>query len=131
MKLSSSLLALAVSSLALLTACPARSTTPEPPPTQPGGDPLLTADGRHFAASRTYQGECMPAQSRGGCYSFTFAPDGTYRQMLLDAAVTGTYVISGDQVALTPDGDMPPATMTLSPDRTKLDDYAYQAPTAP
>jgi hypothetical protein len=116
----------ALSSTMLLTACPAGSPKPPPTPTQPS-DPLLTADGQHFAASRTYQGECMPAQSRGGCYSFTFAPDGTYRQMLLDAAVTGTYVIAGDSVSLTPDGDMPPATMTLSSDRTKLDDYTYQA----
>lgn len=130
MKLTSSLLALVVSSVALLTACPSRGADPKSPPTQPEGDPLLTPDGRHFAASRTYQGECMPAQSRGGCYSFTLSPDGTYRQMLLDAAVTGTYVISGDQVSFTPDGDMPPSTMTLSSDRTKLDDYTYQ-PAAP
>lgn len=92
---------------------------------------MLTADGKHFAASRTYQGECMPAQSRGGCYSITLEPDGSYRQMLLDAAVTGTYVIEGDQVSLTPGGDMPPATMTLSADRTKLDDYQYQAAPEP
>lgn len=130
MKLTSTLLALALSSIAFLTACPARTTDPKTPPTDPAGDPLLTPDGRHFASSRTYQGECMPAQSRGGCYSFTFAPDGTYRQMLLDAAVTGTYEISGDTVSFKPDGDMPPSTMTLSADRTKLDDYTYQ-PTAP
>lgn len=125
MKLTAPLLALA---LTTLTACPSGSTPAPSPPTQPA-DPLLTADGRHFAAERTYQGECMPAQSRGGCYSLTLFPDGTYRQVLLDAAVTGAYSISGTTVSLTPDNDMPPATMTLSADRTKLDDYVYQPPT--
>ena len=98
--------------------------------TPPAGDPLLTADGHHFAASRTYQGECMPAGSRGGCYSVTLEPDGTFRHWLLDAAVTGTYSIDGDQVALTPNGGAEPSTMTLSADRTKLDDFVYQPASA-
>lgn len=102
---------------------------PAPGPTQPAGDPVLSADGTHFAASRTYQGECAPAGSRGGCYSITLEADGSYRQVLLDAAITGTYAISGSTVSLTPGGAAPPSTMTLSPDRTKLDDYVYQPPT--
>ena len=105
--------------------CPGPSG--KPAVEQPGGDPLLTADGKHFAASRTYQGECMPAGSRGGCYTITLHPDGTYSHMLLDAAMSGTYVIDGDQVTLTPDNDTDVQTMTLSPDRLRLGDYAYQA----
>lgn len=110
--------------------CPSSAAKPvvQQPPT--GGDPLFTADGKHFAASRTYQGECMPAGSRGGCYSITLEPDGSYRHVLLDAAVSGTYAIAGDDVSLTPDGDMPPQTMTLSADRSRLGDFAYQAPSA-
>ncbi|MCE9572257.1 MAG: hypothetical protein K8W52_03805 [Deltaproteobacteria bacterium] len=113
--------------------------SPKAPPVAaqpPAADPLVTADG-HFAASRTYQGECMPAGSRGGCYSITLEPDGSYRHVLLDAPVTGTYAITGDDVHLTPSGDLPPATMTLSADRSHLGDYVYQppapetAPTAP
>ena len=125
------LFALAVSS-SLLAGCPARPATP-PPTTQepPAGDPTVTADGKHFAASRTYQGECMPAGSRGGCYSVTLEPDGQYRHVLLDAAITGSYEIAGDQVTLTPSGDAQPHTMTLSPDRLRLDDFVYQPATAP
>ena len=115
------------SGLIAAAGCPVSSGKPvvQQPPT--GGDPLLTADGKHFAASRTYQGECMPAGSRGGCYSVTLDPDGTYRHMLLDAAMRGTYVIDGDQVTLTPDGDTDVQTMTLSADRLRLGDFVYEA----
>jgi hypothetical protein len=117
-------------SLVLACGGPGRAVTSPPigPVTQPGGDPLLAPGGKHFAATRTYQGECMPAGSRGGCYSITLAADGSYRNLLLDAAVLGTYVIEGDQVKLTPGGDALPTTMTLSADRTRLDDYVYQPP---
>ena len=124
------------SSIALVAACPARSAAPapgpvvEPSPVQSDPDPLITADG-HFAAARTYQGECMPAGSRGGCYSITLEPDGQFRHMLLDAAVTGTYVIKGDNVDLTPSGSTPPSTMVLSADRATLGDYAYQPAVEP
>ena len=136
----SALLALALAALAPLAGCPAPAATPapvEPTPTttdpQPPAstDPVLTADGRHFAAARTYQGECAPAGSRGGCYSLTLEPDGRFRHMLLDAAVSGTYVIAGDQVQLTPDGAAPPQSLPLSPDRGKVGDYVLKAePTA-
>lgn len=128
---------LLASSLALVAGCPAHTVepapTPEvapppevvPPPVQAGTDPLLTADG-HFAVARTYKGECAPAGSRGGCYSITLEPDGHFRHMLLDAAVSGTYVVKGDAVNLTPEGAMPPSSMPLSADRTRLGDYVYQ-----
>lgn len=108
--------------------CPARKVVAPPPPTiqQPTGDAALTADGKHFAMTRKYQGECMPAGSRGGCYWISLEPDGSYQHMLLDAAVRGTYEIKGDQVELTPTGEMPPQAMTLSADRTKLGDFEYQ-----
>lgn len=103
--------------------------TPPPGDRPATPDPMLTTDGQHFAASRTYQGECAPAGSRGGCYSVSLEPDGSYRHMLLDAPITGTYVIAGDKVNFTPAGAAPPSTMTLSADRTRLDDYVYQPPT--
>lgn len=93
-------------------------------------DPALTADGHHFATARHYQGACAPAGSRGGCYALDFQPDGSYRQWLLDAAMTGSYDIAGDKLTLTPSNPAAPATMTLSADKTKLDDYVYQPPTA-
>ncbi|MBP8808973.1 MAG: hypothetical protein KBG48_03375 [Kofleriaceae bacterium] len=117
--------------VALTSACVISSTPPAPPPTTggpstPAGDPMLTPDGRWFAAERTYQGDCAPAGTRGGCYSITLRPDGSFRHMLLDAAVAGTYAIAGAQVTLTPGGDAAPETMTLSADRTKLGDYVLQ-----
>lgn len=89
---------------------------------------MLTSDGRWFAAERTYQGECAPAGSRGGCYSITLRPDGSYRHMLLDAPMSGTYVISGNQVTFTPSGPGEAEPMTLSADRSMLGTYVYQAP---
>ena len=130
--LSRPVLAASVAALALSAGCVLTSTKAPPPPTTvpppPAADPMLTADGQHFAAARTYLGECAPAGSRGGCYSVTFAPDGSYSHVLLDAAITGTYVIAGAQVHFTPSGAAPAQTMTLSADRTKLDDFVYQPP---
>lgn len=125
------LLAAAVSSTIALAGCPAKKVAAPPTTGEVAGDPLLTADGHHFAQTRFYKGECMPAGTRGGCYSVTLNPDGTYSHMLLDAAVTGTYSIDGDQVALTPNGGAEPSTMTLSADRLKLGDFVYEvAPAA-
>lgn len=130
-------LALLGATVTLACACqkPAATTTPGNTvgggPVTQSGDALLAADGKHFAVSRTYQGECMPAGSRGGCYSVTLDPDGSFRNWLLDAAIIGTYEIEGDLVKLTPTGDAPPSTMTLSADRTKLDDYVYLEPREP
>ena len=119
--------------LVLLAGCPAGGAMPAPSqgsqsPVQqpPGDDAALSADGKHFAITRTYKGECMPAGSRGGCYSITLEPDGAYSHMLLDAAMTGSYVIEGNQVKLTPGGPATASAMTLSADRTRLDDYVYQ-----
>ncbi|MBK9036519.1 MAG: hypothetical protein IPL61_35605 [Myxococcales bacterium] len=137
MKLSSLALrsVLAASIAALAAGCVLTSSKAPPPPSggpvAPAADPALTADGQHFAASRTYQGECAPPGSRGGCYSVTLEPDGGYRHVLLDAAITGTYVISGSQVQFTPAGSAPPETMTLSADRTRLDDFVYQPADGP
>ncbi|MBE7454250.1 MAG: hypothetical protein HS111_36985 [Kofleriaceae bacterium] len=124
-----------LAALPLLAGCPARSVAPPPtapeagPPPSPSRptsiDPLITADGRRFAAERTYQGECAPPGSRGGCYSITLDPDGRFRHMLLDAAMTGSYEVVGDEVRLTHDGEAPPATLRLSADRTRLGDYVY------
>ncbi len=120
---------LALASLAVVAGCPQRSVAPAPPaieqPAPASSDPLLTADGLRVSASRTFQGECAPAGSRGGCYSVTLEPDGRFRHMLLDAAITGTYVVEGDLVRLTPDGEAPPSTMRLSADRTRLGDYVH------
>lgn len=128
-----SLVSAALAAAALAAAgCPSRAVTPAPPPVvQQPTDSDLTADGKHFAVSRVYKGECMPAGSRGGCYSITLDPDGHYRNWLLDAAISGTYEIAGAEVRFTPEGDAPPSTMTLSADRTTLDDYRFEPAVEP
>lgn len=57
---------------------------------------MLGPSGIHFATERVYMGDCAPAGSRGGCHSITFRPDGTYRNMLYDASIDGTYKVSGE-----------------------------------
>jgi hypothetical protein len=89
------------------------------------GDPLLTADGRHFAAERVYEGECAPAGSRGGCHTITFRPDGTYRVILFDAALEGTYQIRGDLVVMSAPPDMR-EELPLSADRTRLGELSLK-----
>ncbi len=105
---------------------PARPQTAQPPPpSQPTGE--LTLDGKHFATERVYQGECMPAGSRGGCHTLTLRPDGTFRNFLYDAAILGTYEIQGTEVALRGgDASMPIERLTLSADRTRLGDLQLE-----
>ncbi len=57
--------------------------------------PMLGPSGIHFATERVYMGDCAPAGSRGGCHSITFRPQGTYCNMLYDAAIDGTYKVAG------------------------------------
>ncbi len=116
-----------ISCLSLGLACsspPARTTT-TPPPVVQSTD--LTADGKHFATERTYEGDCMPAGTRGGCHTITLRPDGSYRNFLFDAAVLGTYEISGNEVALHgSDASMPVEKLTLSADHNKLGELALK-----
>jgi len=120
-----------LAALALTSAagCPAPAPAPAPPsgvaptPTPtPAPDGDLTADGQHFATTRNYRGDCAPAGSRGGCHAYTFEPDGTYKELLYDAMLGGHYVIDGDAVSLTPNGDAMPARLVLSADRATLGD---------
>ncbi len=108
--------------LILLAACgatpsPTTTPTPTPTPTQPG---YLSADGTRVNAERVYVGDCAPAGSRGGCHEITLRPDGTYRNFLYDAAITGTYTIAGTTVTLTGDDPAMSEQLTLSPDGEKL-----------
>jgi hypothetical protein len=113
--------------LALLTAtaCGSSHPMPAPPPPPPAGDGLLGPDGHHVAKERVYEGDCMPAGTRGGCHTVTLRPDGTYRNFLFDAGMDGTYSIDNSVVSLKgPDPE--PITMTLSADGTKLDSLALK-----
>jgi len=105
---------------------PTTAAAPPAPPPAPSGDGMLTADGRHFAATRVYKGECAPAGSRGGCHTLTLNPDGSYRNWLFDAAILGTYQIEGDAVLLTPSGPAAPERLALSPDRTRLGELTLE-----
>jgi hypothetical protein len=101
----------------------------EPAPAPAG----LTADGKFLAEQREFVGPCAPAGSRGGCHTITLSPDGTYRNMLYDAAITGTYEIKDGAVhlsAATPEAPTP-APLTLSADLTKLSDGTTEFVFAP
>lgn len=112
--------------LALLTAAACGSSHPTPaPPPPPAEDALLGPDGHHVAKERVYEGDCMPAGTRGGCHTVTLRPGGTYRNFLFDAGMEGTYSIDGLVVSLKgPDPE--PITMTLSADGTKLDSLSLK-----
>ncbi|MEZ4366109.1 MAG: hypothetical protein R2939_07450 [Kofleriaceae bacterium] len=103
---------------------PPAGTTAPPPPTRPG----LSADGRHLAVDRTFRGRCAPAGSRGGCYEITLRADGSYRNLLYDAAIEGSYEISGAIVTLACEGGEP-QQLELAPDLSRLGDL--EAGTAP
>jgi hypothetical protein len=102
-----------------------------PTPTEPASptqnDGTFTADGRHFAAERVYEGNCAPAGSRGGCYRLTLRPDGSMEYFMLDAAVTGTYEIAGDTLTFTPtDGQA--QQLAISADRTMVGELKLKTP---
>lgn len=104
------------------TATPTSTTTP--PPAEPAA--YLSADGTHFAAERVYEGDCMPAGTRGGCHTITFRPDGSYRNFLFDAAMEGTYTIAGSTVNLAASDPAMNQALTLSADGTKLDTLTFK-----
>ncbi len=110
--------------LGLATACGGISPPPtSPTPTSPATSSLaslLTPDGRHFATERIYEGNCAPAGSRGGCHTITLRPDGTYRNFLYDAAIDGSYVISGSTVKLTGSDPSMTEELALAPDGSQL-----------
>lgn len=99
---------------------PQPTTTPLPPPptTQP-------ADPHHVTAETTYEGDCMPAGSRGGCHTVTLRTDGTYRNFLFDAVMEGTYSIDGDVLTMNGPSNEP-IKMTFSEDRSKLDNLVLK-----
>jgi hypothetical protein len=80
--------------LLCLAACGSSSGTPTTPstptttPTPTESDSVLSADGTRVSTERVYEGDCMPAGSRGGCHTITLRPDGTYRNFLFDAAMS-------------------------------------------
>ncbi len=106
----------------LLAACGSKAATPSntavDPPAQTAPSPL-GMDGKHVAAERVYEGRCAPPGSRGGCFSITLRPDGTYKNFLYDAAIEGTYSISDHTLTL--EGPSASEHMTFSPDYEKLD----------
>ena len=66
---------------------------------------------------------------RGGAYSIRLCPDGSYRYVLLDAAVQGTYTRDGDTLHLTqPDGTV--SEMRFTNDERALDanEMTYRGP---
>lgn len=115
--------------LIALVACGAPSaptTTPgatTSPPPLPG---YLSADGTRFATERVYEGDCMPAGSRGGCHTLTLRPDGTARNFLFDAAVDGTYSIHGSTVTFVGTGTDMRDELPLSEDGKTLGSLALK-----
>ena len=113
----------------------ARGAGATPGTTAPGGGPgapaagfggLLAADGTRVAAEVVFQGDCAPAGSRGGCHTITLRPDGSYRNFLYDAAIDGTYTITGAVVRLTGPDPALIEELTLSADGTHLGEMVRQ-----
>lgn len=93
----------------------------------PAGNPGLSADGRFVATERLYKGDCAPAGTRGGCHTITLLPDGSYRNFLYDAVVTGSYEIKDGVVTLKAVADgVVDQTLPLSADLTMLGEFVYQ-----
>jgi hypothetical protein len=115
-----------------LAACgssPGPTTTSPPPSSQ--GPAYLSADGTRVSAERVYEGDCMPAGSRGGCHTITLRPDGTYRNFLFDAAVNGTYVITGNIVKMTATEPAMTEELALSADGATLGTLPLKSTTPP
>ncbi len=90
----------------------------------------LSADGRFVAIERLYKGDCAPAGSRGGCHTITLMPDGTYRNFLYDAVITGAYEIKDGVVTLKAVADgVVDQTLPLSADLSMLGEFVYQPAT--
>ncbi len=128
MKLASTLFV----TLAACSSSAAPSST-TPPTTEGGTAPItqaptspFTADGKHFAAERVYEGNCAPAGSRGGCYTLTLRPDGTMGYFMLDAGMDGTYEIKDEVVIITATGGRP-QPFPLSSDHSKAGDLALKS----
>jgi hypothetical protein len=94
--------------------------------TTTSGSPLTLNASGHVTVERMYKGACAPAGSRGGCYSITLRPDGSYTHVLLDAGISGTYVVVGSQVNFTPSGGAPASSLALSADGSRLGDLQLQ-----
>lgn len=120
--------------LVCLAACggnpgPATPTEPATPAPTPGAA-YLSADGTWVSAERVYEGDCMPAGTRGGCHTITLRPDGTYRNFLFDAAVQGTYVIVGGVVKMIATEPAMAEDLALAADGSMLGTLPLKAPAA-
>jgi hypothetical protein len=116
--------------LVLLVACggatPAPQPQPDPQPQPQPADPVLSDDGHHVRVDRVYEGQCMPAGTRGGCHTITLKADGTYENFLFDAMIRGTYEIQDHVVTLSGQGTDTPEQLTLSDDFGMLGDLPYK-----
>jgi|GEM_PF-2962695 len=84
------------------------------------GVPRVT-NGR-FTRTAFYVGECAGG-GRGGCYAFTFKPNGVVHELLLDATMSYTYRVEGDVVTI---GEGDPARTLRSADGLwTFDAYRY------
>jgi FlaG/FlaF family flagellin (archaellin) len=116
--------------LAVLVACGPKATPPSTPvadspaPTSPAQTSPMTADGKHFATERVYEGRCAPAGSRGGCVTITLRPDGSYHNVQYDMAIDGTYTIDDHTLNMT--GPDMGEQMTFSPDFEQLGDLTLK-----
>lgn len=118
--------------LVCLAACggspgPTTPTEPATPAPTPGAD-YLSADGSRVSAERVYEGDCMPAGTRGGCHTITLRPDGSYRNFLFDAPVHGTYVIVGGIVKMTATAPEMTEELALSADGAMLGTLPLKVP---
>lgn len=121
---------LSIASVTCLCAGLVGCTPPPPGPRAPATTPTTTTPanptqsepatpeirGGHFTVEHVYEGECMPAGTRGGCHRVTLRVDGTFQNFLFDAAVQGTYNIDGRTVTLIGNGMANTEQLELSAD---------------